>query len=316
MANSQVAQRPGADAAAPRSLEKASASAESPAASAAGGSEKPSAAAERSAPAEKSGPAEKGSSGEKAPSEKQNRGEKAAAAAASAAADSKPSTTERGAGGERGGAQERGGKNGFSKGGRNGDGQSRDGQSRAPRGPRVFESGQNWGQSGRGESRGRGSRGGRGGGGAYGRQAQQQQAFVPLVPPPQPQVQQSLMPVDAVAPHGAPAGMRSPQYFPMASPMFYPPAAFGIPARSVPGAPTVSNNQLQEAVRRQIEYYFSVQNLCRDIFLRSKMNDGGWIPVHLVASFNRVRMLTPDISVIIESMQVITKLNIPKLSIS
>lgn len=52
----------------------------------------------------------------------------------------------------------------------------------------------------------------------------------------------------------------------------------------------------------QVEYYFSVQNLCRDMFLRSKMADGGWIPVAVIAGFNRVRMLTPDLAVIIASL--------------
>ena len=53
----------------------------------------------------------------------------------------------------------------------------------------------------------------------------------------------------------------------------------------------------------QVEYYFSVQNLCRDMFLRSKMADGGWIPAAVIAGFNRVRMLTPDLAVIIASLQ-------------
>ena len=51
-------------------------------------------------------------------------------------------------------------------------------------------------------------------------------------------------------------------------------------------------------MRRQIEYYFSVENLCKDMFLRKKMDDGGWIPTRVIASFNRVRMLTPDLAVI------------------
>jgi len=32
-----------------------------------------------------------------------------------------------------------------------------------------------------------------------------------------------------------------------------------------------------EQVRLQIEYYFSVDNLVKDVFLRSKMDDQGWI---------------------------------------
>ena len=61
---------------------------------------------------------------------------------------------------------------------------------------------------------------------------------------------------------------------------------------------------LQEAVRNQIDYYLSVGNLVRDVFLRSKMNGEGWIPCHVVASFNRVRMLTPDLALVIKAMEV------------
>ena len=45
-----------------------------------------------------------------------------------------------------------------------------------------------------------------------------------------------------------------------------------------------------------------MQNLCRDIFLRSKMDDGGWILVSVIANFNRMRLLTPDQTVIVDAL--------------
>jgi la-related protein 1 len=42
----------------------------------------------------------------------------------------------------------------------------------------------------------------------------------------------------------------------------------------------------------QLEYYLSAQNLVSDIFLRKRMDSRGWIPISLLASFNRVRQLT------------------------
>ena len=54
---------------------------------------------------------------------------------------------------------------------------------------------------------------------------------------------------------------------------------------------------------QQIEYYFSVQNLCKDMFLRARMDDGGWIPVEMIAGFNRVRALTPDLGTIVQSLR-------------
>ena len=48
----------------------------------------------------------------------------------------------------------------------------------------------------------------------------------------------------------------------------------------------------RQALQAQIEYYFSVENLCRDIYLRAHMDAEGWIPVDFIASFNRVRVFT------------------------
>ncbi|URD75389.1 La domain [Musa troglodytarum] len=48
---------------------------------------------------------------------------------------------------------------------------------------------------------------------------------------------------------------------------------------------------------RQIEYYF------RDSFLRVNMDDQGWIPVSLIASFNRVRQLSSSIPFILDSIR-------------
>lgn len=117
----------------------------------------------------------------------------------------------------------------------------------------------------------------------------------------------ALSHASAAANGGVPAmpGIRSgpasvPPFF--AGPgMFYPPAAYGVPG-GVMGGGAVTKAQVQEAVRKQVEYYFSLENLCKDIFLRSKMNDDGWIPLPVIASFNRVRMMTPDITVVFDSV--------------
>ena len=96
-------------------------------------------------------------------------------------------------------------------------------------------------------------------------------------------------------------------YYPPPPQMFYPPAAYGM--QQQPGMP--NKVQIEEAVRKQIEYYFSVENLCKDIFLRAKMDDQGWIPIGSIAQFNRVRMLTPDMTVVTEAL-----LNSPVVEIS
>ncbi|KAL1459331.1 hypothetical protein WDU94_011325 [Cyamophila willieti] len=67
---------------------------------------------------------------------------------------------------------------------------------------------------------------------------------------------------------------------------------------------------LCELVRKQIEYYFSADNLVRDIFLRKKMDPEGFLPVTLIASFSRVRSLTTDINRVLIAIQKSDKLEL------
>ncbi|CAG9462764.1 unnamed protein product [Pedinophyceae sp. YPF-701] len=59
---------------------------------------------------------------------------------------------------------------------------------------------------------------------------------------------------------------------------------------------------MKATVRQQIEYYFSEGNLEKDLFLRARMADGGWIPVGLLANFRMVRILTPNLEIIADSI--------------
>lgn len=51
------------------------------------------------------------------------------------------------------------------------------------------------------------------------------------------------------------------------------------------------------------EYYFSEQNLVKDVYLRHRMDAEGYLPVSLIASFNRVQALTQDITFIVQSVK-------------
>ncbi|KAI1721331.1 la domain-containing protein [Ditylenchus destructor] len=55
---------------------------------------------------------------------------------------------------------------------------------------------------------------------------------------------------------------------------------------------------LKDMVRKQIEYYFSADNLQKDFFLRRKMDSEGFLPLNLIASFPRVRSLTNELAFI------------------
>ncbi|KAJ1217039.1 hypothetical protein NDU88_004635 [Pleurodeles waltl] len=64
----------------------------------------------------------------------------------------------------------------------------------------------------------------------------------------------------------------------------------------------VDETLLKEYIKRQIEYYFSPENLERDFFLRRKMDVKGFLPVSLIASFHRVQALTTDVNIILEAL--------------
>uniref|UniRef100_A0A914C420 La-related protein 1 n=1 Tax=Acrobeloides nanus TaxID=290746 RepID=A0A914C420_9BILA len=88
----------------------------------------------------------------------------------------------------------------------------------------------------------------------------------------------------------------------------------GIPARSpvigafassIPAAPLINIDEykLKDIVRKQIEYYFSSDNLQKDFFLRRKMDNDGYLPLSLIASFPRVRSLTTDLNLICDGLR-------------
>jgi len=47
-------------------------------------------------------------------------------------------------------------------------------------------------------------------------------------------------------------------------------------------------------LQMQLEYYFSIENLCKDLHLRKAMNSQGFVPLKLVMGFNRMKALTTD----------------------
>lgn len=77
----------------------------------------------------------------------------------------------------------------------------------------------------------------------------------------------------------------------------------------------IDEKTLKDYVKRQIEYYFSEENLRGDFFLRQQMDAGGFIPVGLIASFYRVQALTQDQNMILEALidSTVVEVDGPKL---
>lgn len=56
-----------------------------------------------------------------------------------------------------------------------------------------------------------------------------------------------------------------------------------------PSSATPLDESSLTSLRKQIEFYFSVDNLCKDLYLRKHMMDGGWTPLELISKFPKVR---------------------------
>ena len=60
----------------------------------------------------------------------------------------------------------------------------------------------------------------------------------------------------------------------------------------IPIPPPISPKQdPQEALIQQIDYYFSLENLIKDLYLRKNMDAEGWVDLKLIMDFKRVKII-------------------------
>ena len=62
--------------------------------------------------------------------------------------------------------------------------------------------------------------------------------------------------------------------------------------------PSMQQITLFDMVTTQMEYYFSLDNLCKDMFLRKHMDSQGYVFLSVLAGFNRIVQLTTDLELI------------------
>jgi len=60
---------------------------------------------------------------------------------------------------------------------------------------------------------------------------------------------------------------------------------------------------LKDAILKQIEFYFSAQNLPTDSFLLSKMDDDHYVTISLISTFGKIKSLTSDLNLITEALE-------------
>ncbi|KAJ8764308.1 hypothetical protein K2173_006048 [Erythroxylum novogranatense] len=123
----------------------------------------------------------------------------------------------------------------------------------------------------------------------------------PPQPSPPPSTSASIMSSSPVRGFGSPMG------FPEFTPHFYyvdSLRGMQFVAAPVPPHPMFFPNfPLHYNIVKQIDYYFSNENLIKDTFLRQNMDDQGWVDVKLVAGFKKVSQLTPNVPIILDAMR-------------
>ncbi|EFC50215.1 predicted protein [Naegleria gruberi] len=65
----------------------------------------------------------------------------------------------------------------------------------------------------------------------------------------------------------------------------------------------LTRDELKEAICKQVEYYFSRQNLSTDHYLVSQMSHDLFVPVSVIANFKMIKTLTNDLDLICEAVK-------------
>lgn len=66
------------------------------------------------------------------------------------------------------------------------------------------------------------------------------------------------------------------------------------PMSAMPYTPQMETDNLIAMVGKQMDYYFSDENLYKDMFLRKHMDSQGFVFLEFIANFNRLKQLTED----------------------
>ncbi|CAL0317559.1 unnamed protein product [Lupinus luteus] len=130
-------------------------------------------------------------------------------------------------------------------------------------------------------------------------------------------MQQGLGPRPFTTPplYGPPPGYVIGRSFPRHAPVWGNPMAhpgsngphprqfFPYPVNPAPQLMPPETLALKTSIVKQIDYYFSDENLQHDQYLISLMDDQGWVPISTVANFKRVKRMSTDIPFILDSLQ-------------
>ncbi|KAJ9630574.1 hypothetical protein H2203_001097 [Taxawa tesnikishii (nom. ined.)] len=87
--------------------------------------------------------------------------------------------------------------------------------------------------------------------------------------------------------------------YPMPPVQTYMPEYYGVyPATAMSYQPAVEQQYTMAMVATQLEYYFSLENMVKDIYLRKHMDSQGYVFISVIAQFNRIKQLTTEYDLI------------------
>ncbi|CAI2303149.1 unnamed protein product [Caenorhabditis sp. 36 PRJEB53466] len=72
---------------------------------------------------------------------------------------------------------------------------------------------------------------------------------------------------------------------------------------ALPGAPSMTRDELKQQLKVQLEYYFSRENLMTDRYLKCQMDGEQYVPINVLAGFRKITQLTSDIDLITEALK-------------
>lgn len=72
----------------------------------------------------------------------------------------------------------------------------------------------------------------------------------------------------------------------------------GMPMSAIPYVPLAEQQYIFEMVSTQLEYYFSIDNLLKDMYLRKNMDSQGFVFLDVIINFNRIKQLSADPNVL------------------